>query len=92
MSAYLGRYLALRSIDHPAIATGEAQEVEVRALFIDFLSWLRSPAATTTGKPMATTGVAATQSTVQTFGTAALRKAALYGSLHEHTLGTRATS
>lgn len=67
MSTYLGRYLTIRGVDHPAIAIGKDQEVELRALFIDFLAWLRSPAATTKGNPMSVTGVAAAQSTVQTF-------------------------
>lgn len=64
LSAYFGRFCTQQNIDAPTITDDPDQ---LRAVFMEFLSWLRSPAATQTGKPLATTGVSATQSMVQRF-------------------------
>lgn len=64
MTAYYGRYCNENDIDTPAITDDPEQ---LRSVMMEFLSWLRSPAATQTGKPLAATGVTATQSMVQRF-------------------------
>ena len=54
LGTYLGRYLTQQHITDPTIA---ATPAEIRAVFTGFTAWLSSPAATTTGRPLAGTGV-----------------------------------
>lgn len=60
-----GRYCATRDLT-PNVA---ADLGELRATFMDYLSYLRSPEATRTGKALAPTGVAQAQSHLQAFYT-----------------------
>lgn len=64
LTAYYGRFATEQGIETPAVTNDPDQ---LRAVFMEFLSWLRSPAATQTGKPLAATGVSASQSMVQRF-------------------------
>lgn len=64
LSAHLGSYLTSRAVSSPELA---ADVTELRALMTDYLDWLRSPAATATGKPLQVNSVASAQSAVQTF-------------------------
>lgn len=62
LASYLGRYLHEQQHEHPAVA---ATPAEIRAAFTGFAAWLASPAATTTGRPLAATGVSAVLSHTQ---------------------------
>lgn len=64
LTAYYGRFCTEQNIEDPVI-TDEPERLQ--AAFMEFLSWLRSPAATQSGKPLAATGVTAAQSMVQRF-------------------------
>jgi hypothetical protein len=46
-----------------------ADPAQLRPLFMELLSWLRSPAATTSGRPLANSGVNQVQSMIQSFYT-----------------------
>ena len=62
LGTYLGRYLTQQHITDPTIA---ATPAEIRAVFTGFTAWLSSPAATTTGRPLAATGISAVLSHTQ---------------------------
>lgn len=64
LTAYFGRFCTEQNIGTPTI-TDDPERLQ--AVFMEFLSWLRSPAATQSGKPLAATGVSAAQSMVQRF-------------------------
>lgn len=64
LRAYFGRFLLEHMVTSPVLA----QDPEtLRTLMTEHLSWLRSPAATTSGRPLSTNTVAAVQSAVQSF-------------------------
>ena len=62
LGTYLGRYLTEQHVTVPTIAPAPA---EIRAVFTGFAGWLSSPAATTTGRPLAGTGISAVLSQTQ---------------------------
>jgi integrase len=62
LGTYLGRYLTEQHVTDPTIAPAPA---EIRAVFTGFAGWLSSPAATTTGRPLAGTGISAVLSHTQ---------------------------
>ena len=62
LGTYLGRYLTEQHVTDPTIA---ATPAGIRAVFTGFTSWLSSPAATTTGRPLAGTGISAVLSHTQ---------------------------
>ena len=62
LGTYLGRYLTEQHVTDPVIAPTPA---EIRAVFTGFAGWLSSPAATTTGRPLASTGISAVLSHTQ---------------------------
>lgn len=64
LTSYYGRFCTENGIDSPTITEDPDR---LQAVMMEFLSWLRSPAATQSGKPLAATGVTATQSMVQRF-------------------------
>lgn len=64
LTAYFGRFCTEQNIGNPTI-TDDPERLQT--VFMEFLSWLRSPAATQSGKPLAATGVSAAQSMVQRF-------------------------
>lgn len=66
LTAYLGRYLHKQGITDPVIAT---EPTELRAVFNGFASWLGSPAATSTGKPLSANGINAVLSHTQSLYT-----------------------
>lgn len=66
IGAYFGRYATTRGLTSPVVADNLTA---LRAVFMDYLAYLRSPEATGNGKPLAHTGTNAAQSHVQAFYT-----------------------
>lgn len=62
-----GQWCQSRNVSRPAVASSSTDIAELRRHFLDFLSWLRSPASTKNAKPTALSGVVAAQSSVQAF-------------------------
>lgn len=65
LDAYFGRYLMTRAVATPA--PHHDDPVALRALFTDLASWLRSPEATRTGKPLTPNTISASQGAIQSF-------------------------
>lgn len=61
---YFGRFLQFRAINTPVLAEDPEQ---LRSLCDDLISWLRSPEASSSDKPLSNNTVAAIQSAVQGF-------------------------
>lgn len=64
IGTYFGTFMNARGIDEPRVAADRAGQ---RAVFTEFLSWLRSPQATSSGRPLNTNSITAIQSAVQKF-------------------------
>lgn len=64
VGSLFGAFCRTRSVTGPAVAEDLAG---VRGTFMEYLAYLRSPEATSTGKPLAPSGVKAAQSHVQSF-------------------------
>ncbi|YAL82473.1 tyrosine-type recombinase/integrase [Dermacoccaceae bacterium W4C1] len=64
IGTYFGAFIHARGVDEPRIGPDRASQ---RALFTEFLSWLRSPDATSNGTPLNTNSITAIQSAVQKF-------------------------
>lgn len=71
VATYFGRFATTHNITSPHVTSDPDQ---LRETFLTYLSWLKSPDATTTGQPLSNTSVAAAQSTLQRF----------YEFMHDH--------
>lgn len=67
MAAHFGRYLCAQQVAEPCITSGDDPDPHLRLFFVDFLSWLRSPARSASRAPLSNQSVRHVQSDVQTF-------------------------